>query len=165
MSQDMATATTPPLMVACSVAASITTTVMLAPTLVPTTASDQQDVVLLSPLLPRNTREVADLATEPKQIPQSQMPFQTYANYAMDPLPLEFSFKVGPPTDWSIYAGVCYGACFLLSGSNVDVIFTYEVQPMGFVPLHPPREYLWQVYVHLEDGPRNTVNGCSLHCF
>ena len=47
-------------------------------------ASGRYDVVLPPPLILRDTiRGVVGLATVPQQQPQSQMPSQTYANYAM----------------------------------------------------------------------------------
>ena len=73
-----------------------------------------------------NTRGVAGFATKLQQLPQSQIPFQAYANYVMGPPQVRFSFRVEPPTDFSIYNGVCYGVCFLFSGSTLDASFTYD---------------------------------------
>ena len=43
------------------------------------------------------------------------------------------------------YVGVCYGACFQLSGSNVATMFTkMGAQPLGFAPLWPFEAYPWQ---------------------
>ena len=115
----MATTTTPPLMVVCSGASSITTAVMLPPQ-GPKAALVQQDVFLPPPLMPRDTRGVVGLTTVPQQLLQSLMPFQAYANYAMVPLQVHFSFRVKPPTYLSRYLGVytrntfngCFFHCF-----------------------------------------------------
>ena len=53
-----------------------------------------------------------------------QMPPQSYANCAMGPLQVSFSFRDEPPTDLLICVGVCYGIHFLLSGAMLDAIFT-----------------------------------------
>ena len=76
--------------------------------------------------MPWDTKGVGGLTTVPQQLPQSQMPFQAYANYFMGSLQVSFSFRVEPPTNLSIYVGGCSGVCFLFSGSIVDAIFIYE---------------------------------------
>ena len=79
--------TTTPATVVCSGESTTTITVTVVPTPVRlTTASGQHDVVLLSPLILRDAvRGVVSLATVPQQEPQSQMPSQAYASYAMGP--------------------------------------------------------------------------------
>ena len=64
----------------------------------------------------------------------------------------EFFFRVQPSTDLPIYVGVCYGICFLLSGSNVDALFTYGAQFSGFAPPQAFRAYPWQACVQHGDG-------------
>ena len=97
---------------------------------------------------------VVGLITLLQQLPQSQMPFQEYANYAMGPLQVTDSFRIEPPTNFSIHVGVSYGVCFLLSSSNVDAIFTNGGPTVGFVPLQPFGAYPLQVYVHPGNGLR-----------
>ena len=41
-------------------------------------------------------------------------------------LQVSFSFRGEPPTDLSIYIGICYGRYFLFSGSTVDAISPME---------------------------------------
>ena len=43
----------------------------------------------------------------------------------------KFLFQSWPPTDLPIFDGVYYGVCFLLSGSNVDAIFTQGGSTIG----------------------------------
>ena len=52
----------------------------------------QHDVFLLPPVTPRHSGDVG-LATVPQQQPPSQMPLQAYANYAMGPQQVGFSFR------------------------------------------------------------------------
>ena len=90
------------------------------------TTSGQYAVVLLLLLTPRHSGGVVGLATVPQQQPLSKMPLQAYANYAMDPPQVGFSFRVEPPTILYFYMfGVCSGVCFLLSGAMLDAIFTF----------------------------------------
>ena len=73
----------------------------------------QHDVVL--PLLMlRDRKGLIGLATVPQQQPKSQKPLQAYANYALGPPQVSFSFRVGPPTDLLICVGGCSGVYFLL---------------------------------------------------
>ena len=58
------------------------------------------------------------------QLPESKKPLQAYANYAIGPPQVSFSFRVEPGTNLSIYVGVCYAVCFLFSGSPVDATFS-----------------------------------------
>ena len=84
----------------------------------------QHDVVLPSLLTPRHSGGVAGLDTVPQQQPPSQMPLQAYANYAMGPPQVGFSFRVEPPTVLYCYMfGVCSGVCFLLSGAMLDAVY------------------------------------------
>ena len=80
----------------------------------------QQDVVLLPLLAPRHSGGVVGLATVP------HMPLQVYANYAMGPPLVSFSFRVEPPSILHIsmfsvlgYAFRCHaGCCACLLGLN-----------------------------------------------
>ena len=54
--------------------------------------SGQDDVVLLPPLTPRNSRGFDGLTTA------ISVSDDAYANYAMGPLEVGFSFRVEPPT-------------------------------------------------------------------
>ena len=78
-------ATTPPVTVLCSGALLIGTTITMALTSVGQTVLAQHDVVLpLQLILRGKVRGSVGLTNMPHQ-PQSQMPSQTYANYAMGP--------------------------------------------------------------------------------
>ena len=83
----------------------------------------QHNVVLLLPLIPRDTiRDVVGLNTVPQQQLQSKMLSEACANYAMGPPQVSFLLQSG--ASYHIpYIGVCYIVCFLLSGSNVAAIF------------------------------------------
>ena len=49
------------------------------------------------------------------------MPLQAYANYAMGPPQVGFSFRIEPATVLYFYMfGVCSSVCFLLSGAILD---------------------------------------------
>ena len=43
--------------------------------------------------------------------------------------------------------GVHSGVSFLLLGAELDAIFTYGAEPLGFAPLQPIGVYPWQAYV------------------
>ena len=62
--------------------------------------------------------------TGPQLLPQSHIPFQTYADFAMGPPQVSFFFRVDPPTSLSIYVDVCCSVSFLHSGSNADTFST-----------------------------------------
>ena len=119
--------TIPPVTVVCSSTSPPLSMVTLAPSLMGLPViSGQHDVVLPPLLTPRHSGGVAGLATVPQQQPPSQMPLQAYANYAMGPPQVGFSFRVGPPAILYFYMfGVCSGVCFLLSGAMLDVMFTH----------------------------------------
>ena len=95
------TATIPPVIVVCSGASLITMTVIMAPTSVGQTTSDQHDVVLPPQWILREAvRGSVSLTTMPEhQQPQSQMPSQAFVNYTMGPLLVSFSFRGNPPTN------------------------------------------------------------------
>ena len=92
------------------------------------------------------------------------MPLKAYANYAMGPSQVGFSFRVEPPIIFYFYMfGVCSGVCFLLSGAMLDAIFTHGVQLLGFVPLQPFGAYPWQAYVQPGDGHWVMVTTPGMH--
>ena len=94
MSQATLTTTTPPVTFVYSSASTKTTTVTMAPTSLGQTAALYQHDVLPSPLILRDTiRGLVGLATVLQQHPQSQMPSQAYANYAMGPPKVSFLFQ------------------------------------------------------------------------
>ena len=74
----------------------------------------KHDVVLLPPLTPRHCGGVVGLVTLPQQEPPSQMLLQAYANYAMGPPHVGFSFRVEPPTVLYFYM---FGVFFSRFGS------------------------------------------------
>ena len=124
----MATTTTSLVTVVCSGTSSLLTTVtMISSSMGFPLTSGQHNVFLLSP---RISGGVVGLATVPQQQPQSQMPLQAHANYAIGPPQVSFSFRVEPPTVF-ICDGVCYGVCFLLSGAMLDAVFTYGGSTIG----------------------------------
>ena len=165
-----ATATTLPVLCA-AVSLSLTTTVTLPPSLMelPVT-SGQHHVVLLPLLMPWYIGVVVGLATIPQQQPQSQMPPQAYANYAMGPPQLSFSFRANLPFDLFIYVGVCCGVCFLLSGAILDAIFftkggsnirfciSAALQSITMAGIFA--SWWWS-----SANARNAPSGCSIHCF
>ena len=106
------TITTSPVTVVWSGSSPITTTVMIAPTSVGLPTSGKHDVVLPLQLILRATMKWSGgLTTMPQQWQhQSQLPSQAYANCAMGPPQVSFSFK-GEPVH-IMYVGVCYGFCF-----------------------------------------------------
>ena len=96
MSQVTMTTTTQPVTVVCFGASLIAIMVTPAPTSVGQMTLGQQNVVLGAQLILRDSvRGSADL-THLLQQPhtQSQISFQAYANYAMGPLQLSFSYLV-----------------------------------------------------------------------
>ena len=66
------------------------------------------DVVLLPPLIPMDTvRATICLTTVlQQQQSQSQISFQAFVNYAMDPPQVSFSVRVEPPTDFNMLVSV-----------------------------------------------------------
>ena len=89
------TTTTPLVTVVCCSSSFLTTTLIMAQTLMVLPAIlGQHNVILLPLLMLKDTGGVLGLATVPKQQLQSQMPPQAYANYAMGPLQVSFSFRV-----------------------------------------------------------------------
>ena len=138
------------------------------PTQGPPAASAQQDVVLLPLLMPWDTRGVVGLTTVPQQLPQSQMPFQAYANYDVGPLEVSFLFRVEPPTNLSMYVGVCYSVCILLLGSNVNAIFTYGGSTIGVCITTDlwsiPMAGICTLWRWFKVHASNALDGCSLYC-
>ena len=88
--------------------------------------------------MPQDMREVVCLTTVLQQMPQFQMPFQAYAYYAMGSLQVNFSFRVEPSSNLSIYVDV-----FLVSAlySQVPLLMSFSpmgAQLLGFTSLLPP---------------------------
>ena len=154
VSTSTAMTTTPPVTVVSS-DMSFLSSVTMAPSLmgIPTLLG-QHDVVLLPPLTPRCSGGFLGHASVPQQQPQSSMPLQACANYAMGSPQIGFFFRVEPPTILYIMFGVCSGVCFLLSGAMLDS--PLGTQRLGFVPLQPLGVYLWQAYVQPGDGHQPT---------
>ena len=94
-------------------------------------ALGQQDVVLPSPLIQRDTRGVFDLATLPQQLHQSNMPLQAYASYAMGPPQVSFFSQLSFSLICLYMLTAHYGVCFLLSGFHVDASLTYGGSTIG----------------------------------
>ena len=129
VSNTTATITTPPVTVLCSGMSPLLSMVTMAPSLMGLWATlGQYDVVLT----PRHSGGVVGLSTVPHQQPQSQMPLQAYANYAMGHAQVGYSFRVETPTILYFFMfDVCSGVCFLLSGDMHDALFTYGGSTIG----------------------------------
>ena len=103
-----------------------------------------------------------------QQQPQSHMPSQAYANYAMGPPQLRCLFQ-----SWVYHqflcVGVHYSVCLLLSVSNVAAIFTNGDSTIGVcttATLHnmcmtgiPPCGCWFMAHT------RGVPSSCYLHCF
>ena len=84
---------TPPVTVVSCDTSSLLPTVTMAPSLMGLQAkSDQHDVVLPSPMTPRQSLSVVGLATVLQHQPPSQMLLEAYAKYATGPAQVGFSF-------------------------------------------------------------------------
>ena len=98
--------------------------------------------------------ESVDFRTMPRQQqPQSEMPSQAYAKYAMGSLCVIFSFRVEHPKNslCDVLVSVmvfafCFQVPMWLPCSPV------MAQPSGFATLQPFRVYPWQAYVPPDDG-------------
>ena len=120
-----ATTTTPLVTVVCCSTSSPTMTVTMDPTFMGLQVTLYQHDVVLPPLLmSRDTGGIVGLAIVLQQQCPSWMSPQAYANYAMGPLQVSFSFRVEPPTDLLIYVAVCSGVHFPFSAAMLDAIFT-----------------------------------------
>ena len=129
LSQITMTTTTPSMTIVCSGALLITMMVTLASTSVGKITWGQQDVSLPPQLILRDTlRCSAGLTNMLQQHPESQMPSQGYANYAMGPQQVGYYFTVKPANDFLCYV---FGVCFMLSGSNVAAAFIYGGSAIG----------------------------------
>ena len=106
----------------------------MAPISVGLTASGLYDVVLVLPLILRNTmRGSVGLTTLlQQQLPWSQMPSQVYSSYATDTPQVSF-FSQNWASHWFIvlYVGAHYGVCFLLSGFHVTPMLTNGGSTVG----------------------------------
>ena len=86
-----------------------------------------------------------------QQLP-SQMPLSTYANYAMGPMHVGFSFRVELPTILFLYVWCLFWCMLLLSGAKLDAVFINGAKPLGFAPLQPFWIYPRKAYVQPGDG-------------
>ena len=113
-SATVAVTTTPPVTVVCSGTSSLLTTVTMAPSLMGLPVISGQHDMVLPPLLTlRNSGGVVGLDTVPQQQPQSQMPLQAHANYAMASLQVGFSFRVESPTFLYVLVSVLMYAFYI----------------------------------------------------
>ena len=108
------------------------------------------DVALPLSLILKNTiRDVVGLTTVPQQQPQSQIPSQAYAKYAMGiPKGTSFFSRVESPTDFLMFMHIMVFAFCL------KVPMWLQCSPMGapsldFAPLQPLREYCLQAHISL----------------
>ena len=170
-STTMAMTTTPPVTIVCFITLSSFSTVTKAPSFIglPAMAS-KHAVVLPPPLTPRLSGGIVGFASVPQQQPPSQMPLKAYANYAMGPPQVGFSFRVEPPSVIYFYVfAVCSGVCFLLSGVMLDAIFTYGGSTIGVYTiatlLSLPMADICATWQWPLAHTRYTQSGCSLHCF
>ena len=98
----------------------------------------QDDVVLLPPQTPRHSGGVVGLATVLQQEPPSQMALHAYANYAMSPPQVGFSFRVEPSAIlYFCIFGVCSGVCFSFQVLCWMLFSPMGAQLLGFAPLQP----------------------------
>ena len=107
--------TTPPVIVVSSSMSSLLSMVTMAPSLMRLLVTSGQHDALPPLLTPRNFGGVVGLATVLQQQAKSQMPLQVYANYAMGPSWVGFSFRVECPTILYIICLVSvlvYAFCF-----------------------------------------------------
>ena len=140
-SATMTMTTTPPVTVVCSSISSLLTTITMDPCLMGLPAvSGQHDVVLPPLLIPRDSGGVVGLATVLQQQPQSQMPLQAYAKYAMGP-PQIVSFRVEPCTMflYVLVSDLVYA--FYFQVSCCMPCSPMRAQPLGFAPLQPYGAY------------------------
>ena len=122
----MAMTTTPPVMVVSS-GLSLVSSVTVAPSLMGFPVNvDQHGVLQPPPLMPSGSGSVIGSASVSQQQRPSSMPLLAYANYAMGSPQVAFFFRVEPPTVLYINMyGVHSNVCFLLSGAELDALFTY----------------------------------------
>ena len=89
----------------------------------------------------------------PQQQHLSQMPLQTYANYAMGPPQIGFSFRVEPPTIlFFIFLLYVLVSAFYFQVPCWMLYSPMGAQALGFAPLQPFGAYPWQAYVQPGSG-------------
>ena len=106
-------------------------------------------------LLIQGTQEglLVGLTTVPQQYqPQSQMPSKAYANYAIGPPQVSFSFRVEPPPHHHIVCW-CLLWCLLSAFRSHVAMFTKGAQLFRFAPPQPFEVYSLQAYVPPSNGP------------
>ena len=155
MSEVPVTTTTLPVAVVYPGEMFISMTVMLAATSLCQTTSGQHDVVLPPQLIPRDmVRSSACLTSMlQQQPPQSQMPYQVYANCAIGPLLVSFSFKVEPPTNSFAMCWYLLWCLLSTSGPHVMTMFSNGGSIIGVYNTATFRIYPWQAYLPPSDGP------------
>ena len=116
---------------------------MLAPPSVGQITLGQHEVALLPQLILKDTtRGLSGLTTMSlQQQPQSRMPFQAYAHYAMGPPQSSFSFRCESSNNFLCHVLVSHAVWILLSASHVGA------QPLGFATPQLVGVYPWQTYV------------------
>ena len=130
---------------------------------------DGQDVVLLPQLFSRDTlRGSAGIMHLPQQPPQSNVPSQAYAKYAIGPLQVSFSFRVESPNNSYIMCLVSVmvfafrfqcGCCVHLWRLNIwSLHCTTNLQRL---PLAGICAFWWWSMAHAESA----LSGCFSHCF
>ena len=80
-----------------------------------------------------------------------------------------FPFQSGPPANSLLCIGVCYGVCFLLSGSHLAAMFTSWGSTIGVCDTATVWSILlagiyassWWSLAHVRSVP----SGCFCHCF
>ena len=103
---------------------------------------------MVLPLRPRHSGGVIGLATVPQHQPPSHMLLQAYANYAMGPPHIDFSFRVESP---SILYFICLVSvlvyAFYFQMPYWMLYLSMGAQPLRLAPLQPFGTYPWQAYV------------------
>ena len=165
-SATIAMTTSIPVPVVGSSMSSLLSTVTLASSLMGPPVTSGQHYVALTP---RNSGDVVGLAAVPQQQPQFQIPLQAYANYAIGPLEVGFSFRVEPPTIFLLYVWCLLWCIFQLPGAMMDAVFTNAGSAIGVcttVSLWSlPMAGICTTWQWSLAHTRNAPNGCSYHCF
>ena len=87
-----------------------------------------------------------------QQQPESQVPSQGCAKYAMGHLQVSFSFRVELPPVLMPCVWCLLWCLLSVSGSHLAAMFTYRVQQLGIATQQPFRVYPWQAYMSPGNG-------------